>query len=85
MITTESTHEVTTAAGNVVRCESRQEGENIINIVTIDGTLYAQDSIKAQGGWTNAAVEAQTEAERVAEEIASGEIRQVDGNWQYVS
>lgn len=53
----------------MVRCESSQNGENILNIITVDGKLHSQDSIKSQDGWTNAEVEATTEANRVAEEV----------------
>jgi len=68
--TTTTCHEVKTLNGHTVRCESSQTGENIVNIITVDGELHSQDSIKAQEGWTSAEVEARTEAERVAEEVA---------------
>jgi hypothetical protein len=63
------THEITTASGHIVRCESSQNGENIVNIITVDGVLHSQDCINAQGGWTDAETEARTEAECVAEEL----------------
>jgi len=78
----ERSHSVRTNCGLLVTACAMQSGSYITTITTIDGNVYSHESVRTDGGYTDAETEAQCDATNAAAMLNAGMIRRRGDGWQ---